>query len=154
MMKPFALTGIFLLSILHLFGQGDLTVEISGVTILKGEILVSVYNKESSFMKTDQAYGKVKVPANQELVRVKLKSVPAGEYAIAVFQDLNGNELLDVSEMKVPKEPFGFSNNPKGNKGPATYVQARFRMDGELTLRIELVNNFVTPNKDKSEGTK
>jgi uncharacterized protein (DUF2141 family) len=153
-MKKLVLILLVVLARLPLWAQTDLTVEITGVTILKGEVYVSIYSNESSFMKTDQAFGKVKVPATQSALKVKLKDVPAGDYAVAVFQDLNANELLDVSEMKIPKEPFGFSNNAKGIKGPATFQQAKFHLQGETTIKVELVNNLATPNKDKSDNPK
>ena len=153
MRYPF-LIALFFLCRLPLWAQADLTVEITGVTILKGEIYVSIYSKESTFMNTDQAFGKVKVPANQAAVNVKLKDVPAGDYAVAVFQDLNANAVLDVSEMKIPKEPFGFSNNTKGLKGPATFQQAKIHLQGDTAIKVELVNNLATPNKDKSENPK
>jgi uncharacterized protein (DUF2141 family) len=153
MRYPFLIT-VFCVFQMHLMAQADLTVEITGLKVLKGDLYVSLYNKESTFMKPEQAFGKVMVPASQELVRVKLKDVPKGDYSVAVFQDMNANAILDVSEMKIPKEPYGFSNNPKSTKGPATFQQAKFHMDGELTVRIELVNNLVTPNKDKSENPK
>lgn len=39
--------------------------------------------------------------------------VPPGRYAIELFVDLNGNGELDVSPRGIPREPFGFSNNPR-----------------------------------------
>ena len=39
--------------------------------------------------------------------------VPPGRYAIELFVDLNGNGELDVSPRRIPREPVGFSNNPR-----------------------------------------
>src|SRR5512145_866012 len=103
---------VFCMLQVNIMAQADLTVEITGLKVLKGELYVSLYNKESTYMKPEQAFGKVSVPANQELVKVKLKDVPKGDYALAVFQDMNANAILDVNDMKIPKESFGFSNNP------------------------------------------
>lgn len=39
--------------------------------------------------------------------------VPPGRYAIELFVDLNGNGELDVSPRGIPREPVGFSSNPR-----------------------------------------
>lgn len=39
--------------------------------------------------------------------------IPAGTYAIAVIHDENGNHKLDRNFLGVPKEGFGFANNPR-----------------------------------------
>ena len=49
-------------------------------------------------------------PANGQAIAV-VKDLPPGRYAIAVFQDLNGNGKLDASFFGVPKEPYGFSRD-------------------------------------------
>ncbi len=38
--------------------------------------------------------------------------VPPGRYALAVLHDENGNKKLDRNFLGVPKEGFGFANNP------------------------------------------
>jgi len=39
-------------------------------------------------------------------------SLPAGRYSIAVLHDENDNHKLDRNLLGIPKEGFGFSNNP------------------------------------------
>lgn len=39
--------------------------------------------------------------------------LPAGKYAIAVIHDENSNHKLDRNFLGIPKEGFGFANNPK-----------------------------------------
>ncbi len=40
-------------------------------------------------------------------------TLPAGRYAIAVLHDENSNHKLDRNFVGIPKEGFGFTNNPK-----------------------------------------
>lgn len=40
-------------------------------------------------------------------------SLPEGRYAIAALHDENSNHKLDRNFLGIPKEGFGFSNNPK-----------------------------------------
>ena len=130
-------------------GKGELTIEVNGIKAITGQLLVSVYNSESSWLNTDSAFRKVMVSVTNDMEEIVLEKLPEGDYAIALFQDLNGNEALDQTELKIPREPFGFSNNPKGLRGPASFSQAMFHFDGEQTLTINLVNNLFTPNKVK-----
>ena len=39
------------------------------------------------------------------------ENVKPGNYAIAVFHDLNGNGKLDRNLIGLPSEPYGFSND-------------------------------------------
>jgi uncharacterized protein (DUF2141 family) len=48
-------------------------------------------------------------PARSDTLRFTFAEVPAGTYAIAVFQDMNGNGRLDRTPLGLPLEPYGFS---------------------------------------------
>jgi uncharacterized protein (DUF2141 family) len=50
--------------------------------------------------------------------------VPPGKYAVAFFQDLNGNQKLDTNLFGVPKEGFGFSRDAMGKLGPPSFEAA------------------------------
>lgn len=39
--------------------------------------------------------------------------IPAGRYAVAVIHDENGNHKLDRNFLGIPREGFGFANNPR-----------------------------------------
>jgi uncharacterized protein (DUF2141 family) len=57
------------------------------------------------------------VPAS---VRQLTFDVPAGRYALSVFHDENANRKLDTLA-GIPKEGFGFSQNPKIRFGPPRF---------------------------------
>ena len=65
--------------------------------------------------------------------------VPAGEYAIALYQDSNGNGQLDQSLRGIPQEPVGFSNNPPLLNGKPTPAQSAFshaEADTQMQIRL------------------
>lgn len=64
---------------------------------------------------------------------------PAGEYAIHVMHDLNGNGELDSNLVGMPNGPWGMSNNARGNFGPSKFDDAKPSLQGsaELSVRIE-----------------
>ena len=49
--------------------------------------------------------------------------LPSGTYALALIHDENGNGKLDTM-MGIPREGFGFSNNPAIRFGPPSFKSA------------------------------
>ena len=64
--------------------------------------------------------------------------IPDGEYAIALFIDLNGNKKIDKNFLGIPKEQYGFSNNAMGKLPAPTFVQAQFTVAGSTVQNINL----------------
>ncbi len=56
-------------------------------------------------------------------VELRIQNVEPGDYAVAVFQDLNGNGRID-RPFFIPTEPFGFSNDV-GRSGPPRFEAAK-----------------------------
>lgn len=87
---------------------------IQNIKSTKGIIRVAFYDKSSEFpSEKTMKFGKEFKPEKTGEVTVAWKDIPFGEYAIAVFQDLNNNKKLDKNLFGYPKEPFGFSKNFK-----------------------------------------
>ena len=51
-------------------------------------------------------------------------SLPEGRYGIVVLHDENGNHKLDRNFIGIPKEGFGFANNPKVRLSPPVFESA------------------------------
>lgn len=64
--------------------------------------------------------------------------VGSGIYAVAAFQDLNGDGTLDRSPHGLPLEPYGFSNNAGRSSAPR-FERAAFRVDRDAALTVHLV---------------
>jgi uncharacterized protein (DUF2141 family) len=58
--------------------------------------------------------------------------IPYGKYAVTIFHDVNGDTELNSNFMGIPKEPYGFSNNPRAMFGPPSFEQSlfEFKEDG------------------------
>ena len=62
-----------------------------------------------------------------------------GSYAVAIFQDQNGNSELDRTFIGIAKEAVGTSNNPQRRFGPPKWKAARISITDEVTeLKIQL----------------
>ncbi len=55
-------------------------------------------------------HGPFPIKGNQAM---EVFNVPAGRYAVAVIHDENRNHKLDRNFLGIPKEGFGFANNPR-----------------------------------------
>ena len=54
------------------------------------------------------------------------------------MHDENGNGELDANFVGIPREPWAFSNNARGNFGPPTWEDTKFELNGQATQTIEL----------------
>ena len=107
----------------------ELTVEIKGIASDKGDVYVAIYDKTEKWMKT--ALSDAKASAKKGSVTVTFKELPEGDYAISLYHDENGNGKMDRNVIGMPTEPYAFSNDAAGNYGPASFEQAKFKVDGE-----------------------
>lgn len=111
----------------------NLTVTIEGIRENDGVLYICMATEQNQFLKDCFVQQSVEV-AGQSQISVQLEAIPAGEYAISVFHDLNRNTKLDSrSVLQLPREPFGFSNNPKLYFGPPRFKDCRFRLDQNIT---------------------
>jgi len=76
-------------------------------------------------------------PATAERQQVRFSGLAPGRYAVAAFQDLNGNRMLDRSPVGVPVEPYGFSNGV-GRTAPPRFDRAAVLVEGDVAVRVRL----------------
>lgn len=118
-----------LLSLIALFIAGaaqaaDLTITVTKAAT--GAVRGMVFRDADSFDRRDSPVAKFSQhPANGTVV-VRIADLPPGRYAVALYQDSNGNEELDKSFIGVPTEPYGFSNDASAPFGPPDFDQAAF----------------------------
>ena len=112
----------------------NLTVEITGMKSNTGTVFVSLYNKNSSFLKNGYKETIAKI-SNKKAI-VTFKNIPKGIYAISVFHDENDNKKLDTRIFGIPKEPVGCSNGAVGHYGPPKYEDAKFNLDKDTTISV------------------
>ena len=52
------------------------------------------------------------------------------------FHDVNGDGRMNTNPFGMPTEPFAFSNNARGNMGPASWDRAEFAAAGAVAQTI------------------
>lgn len=131
---------IFLVCVLQSLLQGlsaqNLTLEVRGIENPVGHLYVAIYSSEESFMKRPFAAFRVEVKDTVQVI--PCEGLPAGTYALSMFQDENGNGKLDTGTFGIPVEKYGFSNDAEGVMGPPAYDKCRFDFAEDTTLVVHL----------------
>jgi uncharacterized protein (DUF2141 family) len=59
-----------------------------------------------------------------------------------MFHDVNGDGRMNTNPFGIPTEPYAFSNNARGQFGPASWADAVFTVEAaETTQQINLGSN-------------
>jgi len=74
-----------------------------------GTLWIGIYDSEEAFLDKERAILKAVKVDNKGRQRVYVNNLMHGEYALALFHDLNGNDEMDFNWVGVPAEPFAFS---------------------------------------------
>jgi uncharacterized protein (DUF2141 family) len=127
-------TGVacLLWAVLSYADVSQLQINVSNIQNDNGELLVAIFNKADNWLDskskqapfTDAAYS----VTSTEDVQIIIEGMPAGQYAISIFHDLNDNQKLDTNFIGYPKEPFGFSA-PMGKFGPPKFKDAAIEIN-------------------------
>lgn len=114
-----------------------LTIRVDNVKVRQGTVNVAIYNAETAA--TGSAYRKVRlvIPASGE-IEVNFEDLPAGQYAVRMFQDVNSNLKLDFNG-PFPTEPSGFSNNTSLMSG-FSFEKNSFAVEADKIVTITLVS--------------
>ena len=98
----------------------------------KGLVTAVLYDDNpENFLKKAERLDRVRIDAATAAKMMCLRAPGAGNYAIALYHDENGNRKLDKTFLGVPKEGFGFSRNPGFSWGPPDHADALFALDGD-----------------------
>ena len=119
-------------------GHYRLAVSISGLKPLKGDLYISLHNRPEYFQYADSALMKTKIGVNAETETIFFDNVPEGRYAIAIYHDENLNGKMDVNELGIPIEGYGFSSNPRG-PGRPKFDQAAFDLNRNDTIEVKMI---------------
>ncbi len=116
---------------------GELSVEITGITDIRGQIIVAIYDSPEAFEAEDKPLAARHAVVDGETVAVNFENINLGEHAAKLYHDANGNGKLDRNLLGLPSEGYGFSNNT-GRFGPPSFEEARFTIDAETRIRVRL----------------
>jgi uncharacterized protein (DUF2141 family) len=115
-----------------------LQVTVQGVRNDHGHIRIGVCRKPE-FLSEICRHNAI-VPARPGTVEASIAGIPPGQYAVAVYQDVDGSGRLKRNFFGMPQEDLGFSRDPKLGMGAPSFANSAITIDNGnnriiLTLR-------------------
>ncbi len=102
-----------------------------------GTLQVGLYNRPEAFPKEDQEYQDAQIPVYGDSLCHRF-FLSQGQYAIAVYHDVNNNGKVDRNLIGRPTEQYGFSNNVKPFLSAPKFKETAFwvRQDTVVVIRL------------------
>ncbi|TGE20534.1 DUF2141 domain-containing protein [Hymenobacter aquaticus] len=106
------------------------SVVVTDLPSTKATVKLYFYNVKDNFLKRG-SYTLLKYvkPAGSRQITLPV-DLPHGEWAVALTQDLNNNDLVDKNFMGIPTEPYAFSNNVRPKLAPPAFDECKFLVNG------------------------
>ena len=117
----------------------SLKVSISGLKPQTGQVMVSLYDSKKNFLR--QPLETIRRPVEDSgNLGVEFEGVVPGVYAVGVIYDLDNDGELDTGMFRIPSEPIGISNNVRSRFGPPKWKKAKFELQGDMQMEIEVAD--------------
>lgn len=96
-----------------LLGACSLSIHVTGFRSTKGMLGAELFTSTAGWPEdVDRAYRHASFPIHGQQATAIFDHLAPGRYGIVVLHDENENKKLDRNLFQVPKEGFGFANNP------------------------------------------
>lgn len=113
----------------------DVVVEVTGLRAGTGHLYVALQT-EGEFMRSGTLGTRVE-NASAGAHRVVISNVPAGDYAVAVWHDTNGNAVFDRGPNGLPLDGWAFSGDVLS--GPPSFAASKITVGAKgasVSLRV------------------
>ncbi len=116
----------------------ELKITVNNIQTGKGEIRIALYKQADQWL--SKSFKKMQEPAVEGSVTVVFKDLPPGDYAVALYHDVDGDGKMAKNFMGIPKEPTGFSNDARGSFGPPSFDAVKVTLPEEskaIAIRLD-----------------
>lgn len=95
-------------------GNCSLVIHVTGFRNNKGLLGAELFTSSNGWPEdVDKSFRHDHFPIEGNHATARFDHIPAGRYAVVVLHDENENKKLDRNVFDIPKEGFGFANNPR-----------------------------------------
>jgi uncharacterized protein (DUF2141 family) len=117
-----------------------LTINITEIQKPTGKLMIKLVNSAQAYDGKAEASAKRMLEiSSKDNVSLQFADLAPGSYAVMIMHDENSNGELDSNILGIPKEAYGFSNNPRVMRQP-TFDETKFQVsDKDSTINIELL---------------
>ncbi|OKH55700.1 hypothetical protein NIES2101_02530 [Calothrix sp. HK-06] len=120
--------------------KGSLNVEIDGLRNNAGQVCITLFGSSKGFPDEgkkalqDKCFKITEIP-----LTIKFNQLKAGSYAVVLLHDENGTKTMEMDSLGMPREGFGFSQNPEiTNRAPKFSESAFFIAGPETNIKINM----------------
>lgn len=111
-------------------------IHVDGLRNSNGNLGTAIFTSPDGWpedMKKSFRYGPAPIPAGQRQATAVWENLPPGDFGVLAIHDENSNAKLDRNFLGIPKEGFGFANNPHVGLGPPAFQQAVMHVQCPVT---------------------
>ena len=106
-----------------------LTLVISNLRSDTATIVVGLYGTKNKFPDPKDQLKVYYFKPNGKELTATITDLTFGEYALAIYQDVNGNGKIDKNFVGIPTEPYAFSNNYHPKVKAPNFNDCKFSYD-------------------------
>jgi uncharacterized protein (DUF2141 family) len=117
-----------------------LTVIIQNLKSPDAPIEMSIYGPDNKFPDGNGGLKKLRFKPSKGKAVARINDLSYGEFALALYQDLNNDGQIDKNAIGIPTEPYAFSNNFKPTVKAPRFDDCKFAYSAEAnTVSINLL---------------
>lgn len=120
----------------------DIEVVVSNINTQQGNIELAVFDNSEVFLQKNKSIKKYSKPIRGNSIKIKVKNLPEGHYAISLYHDINSDKVCNLNALGIPKEPYGFSNNLKPGFKRPKFKDCKIELKENTSIFIELIHKF------------
>lgn len=121
--------------------QVPLTIVVERLASDVAPIEMSIYSPDDNFLSPKTNAKKYRWRPKKGKAVTKINNLPYGDFAIALYQDVNDNGKIDKNMIGIPEEPYAFSNDYKPVIKAPSFNDCKFSYNSQQnTVTITLQN--------------
>ena len=107
----------------------------------KAPVLLGLYGTENEFLnEKDTLKNYMFKPAGKNVITAEINDLEYGQYAFALFQDMDNDGKISRNFLGIPKDPYGFSNSFKPRLKAPSFNDCCFDYsEDQTTQEIEMI---------------
>ncbi|MBC7416904.1 MAG: DUF2141 domain-containing protein [Pedobacter sp.] len=117
-----------------------LKITITNIKKVKGSLELGIFNNPKLFLEKNKAFKNISEKINKDTMTIILSGLKKGDYAIALYQDLNSDHTCNMNFLGIPTEPYGFSRNFKPVLSKPTFNDCKISLNENKSITIKLVD--------------
>ncbi|MGB0908657.1 MAG: DUF2141 domain-containing protein, partial [Maricaulaceae bacterium] len=112
-----------------------LTVNLDGLKTLKGVVAAALYDEAGYKAKDADPIAAQNIPVTSMTLSFTFDNIPAGDYGLKLYHDVDENGALNTNVFGIPSEPYAFSNSALWPFGEAKWKDAKFTVGEDGTTQ-------------------